>query len=217
MIQLIQEGEGIVTPPLSSFDFVYPVEHYLQLPGYRPDKTADLAQAKQLVDAATGGKGVDATFTVASIAIAPNYLQLEREQLAPIGIRVDIQTIENAIAESRYNAGQVTVIGAHPCAVAYNDPDSMIARYFLPSGARFWSKWQNQQFIDLYQKESVDLNQQTRAKTLQQMVDILEQELPAIALTDSLRAMPLSKRIGGYDIVPPSANSDTRFDWIWLQ
>jgi hypothetical protein len=48
------------------------------------------------------------------------------------------------------------------------------------------------------------------------MVDILEQELPAIALTDSLRAMPLAKSIGGYDVAPPSANSDTRFDWLWL-
>lgn len=216
MIQLIQEGQGLITPPLTSFDFVYPIEHYLQLPGYRPDKTADMAQAKQLVDEATGGKGVDATFTVASISTYPNYLQLERSQLASIGIRVDIQTIENAVAEARYNSGQISVVGAHPCAVPYNDPDSMIARYFLPTGARFWSKWQNQQFTDLYAKESVNQDQAARGKTLQQMVDILEQELPAIALTDSLRAMPLSKKIGGYDVTPPSANSDTRFDWLWL-
>jgi peptide/nickel transport system substrate-binding protein len=216
MIQLMQEGQGLITPPLTSFDFVYPIDHYLALPGYRPDKTADLAQAKQLVDAATGGKGLDATFTVAAIPPYPNFLQLEVQQLTKIGIRVNIQSIENATAEAHYNAGQETVIGAHPCAVPYNDPDSMIARYFLPDGARYWSKWAPPEFTDLYTKESVDLNQSTRAKTLQQMVDILEQELPAIALTDSLRAMPLSKKIGGYDVVPPSANSDTRFDWIWL-
>jgi peptide/nickel transport system substrate-binding protein len=216
MVQLMQEGQGIITPPLTSFDFIYPIDHYLALPGYRPDKTADLAQAKQLVDAATGGKGLDATFTVAAIPPYPNFLQLELQQLAPIGIRVNIQSVENATAEAHYNAGQETVIGAHPCAVPYDDPDSMIARYFVPDGARYWSKWDTPEFMSLYTKESVDLNQSTRAKTLQQMVDILEQELPAIALTDSLRAMPISKRIGGYDVVPPSANSDTRFDWIWL-
>jgi len=216
MLELIQEGQGIITPPLTSFDSVYPIDHYLQLPGYRADKTADLAQAKQLVDAATGGKGVDATFTVISTGSYPNYAQLERQQLAAIGIRVQIQTLDPAVGEARYNAGQEAVIGAHPCAVPFNDPDSMIARYFLPSGERYWSKWQNQQLIDLYTKESVETDQSKRTPMLRQIADILEQELPAIGLTDTLRTMILAKNVQGLDVLPPSVNADWRFDWVWM-
>jgi len=216
MIELIQEGQGIITPPLTSFDSVYPTDHYLQEPGYRADKTADLAQAKQLVDAATGGKGLDVTFSVISTSSYPDYVQLQRQQLAPIGIRVQIQTLDSAVGEARYNAGQVTVVGAHPCAVPFNDPDSMIARYFLPTGERYWSKWQNQQLIDLYSKESVDLDEASRAKQLRQVADILDQELPAIGLTDSLRTTILSKSVHGIDVLPPSVNADWRFDWVSL-
>jgi peptide/nickel transport system substrate-binding protein len=215
MIQLIQEGQGTITPFLDSFDSVYPIDHYLQLPGYRADKSADMAQAKQLVDAATGGKGLDTTFSVITTTY-PDVVQLERQQLASIGIRVQLQTFESAVAEARYNAGQDIVIGAHPCAVPFNDPDSMIARYFLPSGERFWSKWQNQQLIDLYAKESVDVDQTSRTKSLQLIADLLEQELPAIGLTDALRIMIVAKTIRGLEVLPPSVNADWRFDWLSL-
>jgi peptide/nickel transport system substrate-binding protein len=216
MIQLIQEGDGAITPPLTSFDFIYPPDHYMQLPGYRADKTADLAQAKQLVDAATGGKGLDVPLTLINTGIYPDYAQLERQQLDPIGIHVQIQTLESAVAEARYAAGQMQVVGVHPCAVPFNDPDSMITRYFLPTGDRSWSKWRNPQFEELYAKESVTLDQSQRPKLLQQMADILDQDLPAAGLTDSLRLTPFSKKVHGFDTLPPSVNADYRLDWIWL-
>jgi peptide/nickel transport system substrate-binding protein len=215
MVQLIQEGQGTITPFLTSFDSVYPLDHYQQLPGYRSDKSADMAQAKQLVDAATGGKGIDTTFSVINTTY-PDYVQLERQQLAAIGIRVQIQMFESAVAEARYNTGQDIVVGAHPCAVPFNDPDSMIARYLLPTGERFWSKWQNQELIDLYSRESVDMNQESRTRSLQRIADILEEQVPAAGLTDALRTMIMSKTLHGMDVLPPSVNADLRFDWLSL-
>jgi len=62
----------------------------------------------------------------------------------------------------------------------------------------------------------VETDQSKRTPMLRQIADILEQELPAIGLTDTLRTMILAKNVQGLDVLPPSVNADWRFDWVWM-
>jgi len=217
MTALIQEGQGLITPPLCScWEYIYDQNHYLTLPGYRAGKDADLKEAKRLVDEATGGKGIDVVITVANLPPYPDYVQLIQQQVEPAGIRVTIQPMENAVAQQRYADGQFEA-SVHPGAVPFLDPDSMITRYFLPKGDRNWARWENKEFNDLYLKESVIADKEERGKVLRRMADILQEELPVVGLSDSLLISPMSNKVRGLDRMPSTVNADLRFDWVWFE
>lgn len=217
MTEFIQEGQGQITTPLCAcWDYIYDVNHYLTLPGYRAAKDADLREAKRLVDEATGGKGVDVVMTVANLPPYPDYVQLIQQQVEPVGVRVTIQPLENAVAQQRYADGQFEA-SVHPGAVPFLDPDSMITRYFLPKGDRNWARWENQEFIGLFGQESVMTDRAERGKLLRRMADILEDELPVVGLNDSLLISPMSKKVRGLERMPSTVNADLRFDWVSLE
>jgi peptide/nickel transport system substrate-binding protein len=217
MIDLLFEGEGSITTPICTcWPYIYDEAYYLTQPGYRADKTADLAQAKQLVNDATGGKGAEVVLTVANIPPYPDYAQFVQQQLNDVGFRVTLNPMENAVAQQRYGDGQFEA-AVHPGAVPFLDPDSMITRYFLPSGDRNWARWTNQEFNDLFAKESVNNNADERAKQLRRMVDILQDEVPVVGLPDTLLISPMSPKVQGLDKMPTTVNADLRFDWVWLK
>lgn len=216
MIEFIHEGEGSLTTHLCHcWSYIYDEKYYLTRPGFRPDKTADKQEAKRLVDEATGGRGLDVVFTHRMNLPSPEFVLLERQQLAEIGIRVSIETLESAVAQDRYRKGQFAVSGEHTSTVPFNDPDSMITRHFLPNADRNWGKWSHQEFNQLHARESVILDQKERATLLRRMADILEQEQPQVALTDGTKYVPMTKAVRDYD-KPRTGIADLRWDWVWL-
>ncbi len=213
MIEFLQEGSGTITPPLCTcWDYIHDEAYYMTRPGFRADKTQDLKEAKRLVDEVTGGKGIDVVFTTPLLLDYPT-----QTQLAQVGIRVEVQLLENAIAQQRWKEGQFQAVGAFPAGVPFQDPDSMMTRYFLPKSERNWPRWQNKEFLDLFAKETVMLDQAERAKLLRRMADILEEDLPVVGLTDAQRIVPFSRSVRGFEKDPPSSTADYRWDWVWLQ
>lgn len=215
LIEFVHDGQGSISTPLGTFwDYIYDEKYYLTRPGYRPDKPADLQEAKRLVDEATGGKGLDVVFTHKTSSPAPEVVQLLRQQLAKVGIRVTLDGYPSPVAQQRYLNGQFQVIGNHSTSVPFDDPDSMMARHFLPNADRNWGKWRNKEFEELYAKESVMLDRAERAKLLRRMADILEEEVPQIGLTDEVTNIAM-QGLQGIER-PRWGNADLRWDWVWF-
>jgi peptide/nickel transport system substrate-binding protein len=216
LIELIQENEGFVTGGFGSgFDWVYPESHFLTLPGYRADKTADIARAKELVSQATGGKGLDVAIDVINVAYFPTIVEVLQQQLAGVDIRVTIDAGQSATQSSDYHLGKFA-IAVHPNAVAFPDPDYMIQRFFLPTGERNWARWENAEFIAMYEQESKLDNQEARAPILRKMIDLVAEQRPVVGLTDFYRQTPMATYVEGFDTIPSSVNSDWRLDNVWL-
>lgn len=137
------EGAGtpcaILDPKLYG-DWALPLDEVNKIPGCRPDKTADLAEAKRLVKKHYPN-GVDFEIVTRTVGNYVDRIQLVTAELKKIGLRGKIKTYESAAGYGVYGKGDFQVIGTQDTAMYLPDPSGVFSILYVEKAGRNWVKW----------------------------------------------------------------------------
>ena len=152
-----------------------------KLPGYRADKSADIAEAKKLMADAGFANGfgpidlLSATAPWAAEIMAPVFADELQKNL---GIQTKIRLIERGLLIEEYKKGSFDILVetqfACPIAdytIAWND-------YLKTGGSKNWSRYSSKEFDALLDKLNNEGDAAKQKELFQQGMDMLDQEAP---------------------------------------
>ncbi|HUX88380.1 MAG TPA: ABC transporter substrate-binding protein [Chloroflexota bacterium] len=151
-----------------------------KLPGYRTDKTQDIADAKKLLADAgfpDGLKGVDflaATVAPQSEIMAPAFQdQIKRT----LNIESKIRTMERSLMFQEERAGNYD-IALDTTGQNVSDFSVTASLYFRTGGSQNYAHYSNPTFDKLMDQIDVELNYDKRYQMIRQAEDILDNDSP---------------------------------------
>jgi ABC-type transport system substrate-binding protein len=176
------------------------------LPGYRVDKTQDIADARKLLADAGFPNGVPGV-ELLSASVPPHA-----EVMAPavqdqlkntLGMEVNIRVAERSLLVEDEKAGRFTLVLDTPSS-PISDFSPMGNTYFKTGGSQNYGGYSNAKFDDLLQQSDRELDKIRRRSLLDQVQDVLDQDPPwlFIGFTDHLlmwranvKGLALDKRV----------------------
>lgn len=216
MADIIGQGKGRVSHPFDYQDWIIPYEEWTKKPGYRKDKTQDLAEARRLVQKA-GYDGLNVTFTYRSVADYPDRAQLLVPQLAKIGLKVTLRPMESRAGSDAMNKGDYE-FGSVDANEAFSDPAAFAATYVTPS-TNIASGWQTtpeyKQAAELWKQQDKEFDQAKRGAILRQVVDLM-MKVNWIGWDYRLATFAVWRsELRGFT-TPVNQNSQDLWDYVWL-
>lgn len=160
---------GILLPPELGGLWGIPSETLKTTPGYRPDKTQDIARAKQLLQAA----GVDpSTVKVRILAVAatpnPDIATLVESSLRSVGFKPDVVIQETAQRLATVRAGNYE-INVEIASIQADDPLDFQVAFFKTGGGLNPAKWSNPEVDRIFEEQDTVLDLAKRKALLQDL------------------------------------------------
>ncbi len=185
LIQIWQQGRGNVSaaliPPGSGGQFGITVAEMLTRPGYRVDKTADLARAKELLAEA----GVDPSQVTMRI-LEGTSLQIRGEVIEramdALGFKTELQVTGNAAGTDLRLQGAFD-ISIESFAPFTDEPGEAVLPWGAIDGPRNYGKWANLEVLDLFAQQDASVDPAERKQLLLEMQEIMLEDntnIPAI-------------------------------------
>ena len=171
-------------------EFATPRDTIATLPGYRADKTQDVADARKLLADAGYPNGVPGV-ELLSASVPPHA-----EIMAPgiqdqlknaLGVEVTIRVAERSLLVEDQKAGRFTLVLDTPSG-PISDFSPLANTYFKTGGSQNYGGYSNAQFDALLKQSDRELDPTRRRALLDQMQDLLDQDPPwlFIGFTDHL-------------------------------
>ncbi|MCC7371888.1 MAG: ABC transporter substrate-binding protein [Chloroflexi bacterium] len=192
----------------------------LKLPGYRPEKDADIADAKKLMAAAGLENGVKEPLVLLLRGLtgpgievyAPAFQDMLKRNL---GLEAVIKPVETSVYWDTVRAGDYHLTWGSP-AGAINDPSDYWSQWFKTDGPQNYAKYSNPKFDALLEKIDKELDLEKRKALAHEAEDLLDQECPMFMHGWVNLARIWRKDVKGlnHDIV--GSYIVTRYDTVWL-
>ncbi len=160
------------------------------LPGYRPDKTQDIADAQKLLADAGFPNGIQGV-ELLSASVPPHAEIMSpaiQDQLKQaLGMEVNIRVQERSLLVEDEKAGRFTLVLDTPGG-PISDFSPIGNTYFKTGGSQNFGSYSNPQFDDLLKQSDRELDDTKRKALLDQIQDLLDQDPPwlFIGYTDHL-------------------------------
>ena len=200
-------------------EFATPLKELETLPGYRADKTADLAEAKKLMAAAglaDGVKNVD--FVSASVAphaeiLAPAF---QDELKRTLGIETKIRVMERALLIEELKKGTFDMMVQTEYRSPIGDPGPGWEMCLKTGGSLNFSRYSNPEFDRLLKQINSETNKGKRKQLFAQGMTLLDQTAPLylIGFTDHLPMWRNS--VKGHNSEARGFSELGRVDTFWL-
>ena len=217
MIELIHPAGGQVQcyyPCI--FDWIYSVEEYMQFPGFRFDQHAeDVEEAKRLLAEAGFPDGFETTITFRKVGSYPDFSAIIAQHWKEIGIDTTLRSMESAAGFAAYQQGDFE-INWQGTGLNFLDPDAANDLLWLPTAGRNYQGWENAKFLELFDQEKQEVNQDKRGDLLRQMTDILLDEVPYIPGTQGIGYHLQYDCVKDYTHPRALDQNNYRFDRVWL-
>lgn len=158
-----------------------PLEEILKLPGYRPDKTADIEEARRLLAEAGYPEGfgpvdlVTAAVPWASDIMGPAF---QEEIKRTLNITSNIRLVERALLAEEYKKGSFDILVETQLSSSIADPTPMWNQYLRCGATSNWSRYCNPEFDKLLDQISSELDEAKRRDLFNQAMDLLDQDAP---------------------------------------
>ena len=171
-------------------EFATPRDVIATLPGYRPDKTQDIADAKKLLADAGFPNGIQGV-ELLSASLAPHAEVMApaiQDQLKQaLNIDIKIRVSERSLLVEDEKAGRFTLVLDTPGG-PLSDFSPIANTYFKTGGSQNFGSYSNPKFDDLLKKSDVEIDPAKRHDLINQMQDALDQDPPwlFIGYTDHL-------------------------------
>ncbi|MSQ14369.1 MAG: ABC transporter substrate-binding protein [Dehalococcoidia bacterium] len=209
------ELSGIVPPALSDGG-AQTGDELMKLPGYRPQKDQDIAEAKKLVkDAGFEGVTIEMN-TSGGTATSADQASLVKQQLAKIGITVNIKLTANYqdhLNEMLADKFQLTWTGHG----ASPDFDEYIYKHLHSKGARNYYKFSDPKWDQLADKQRFAANLEERKKAVKEAVAYHEEIVPNVILYASLNQSIYRNYTHGWGKPVQPYDGLTSFDEYWME
>jgi peptide/nickel transport system substrate-binding protein len=185
LILVWQDGRGAVSgpliPPERAGQWGIPVSEMITRPGYRPDKTEDLARAKQLLADA----GVDPS-KVTLVLIEGTSVEIRGQvierSLAALGFKVDLQLMSSG--ERRTARRNLTFdISVESLAPAADDPADTVGSFVTTKGFRNAAGWSNPEVDAVFDSQDKTVDVVKRKQLLAEFQELVLSDyvnIPAI-------------------------------------
>jgi len=160
------------SPPLAEIE---------KLPGYRADKTADVAEGKRLMAEAGYANGfgpvelVSATAPWAAEIMAPAFAD---ELKRTLGITTTIRLVERGLLIEEYKKGSFDILVETQFASPIADYTPAWNQYLRSGGSQNWSRYANPDFDALLDRLNVEADATRQKAIFEQGMDMLDQEAP---------------------------------------
>ncbi len=187
-------------------EFATPRETIATLPGYRPDKAQDIADAKKLLADAGFPNGIQGV-ELLSASVPPHAEIMSpaiQDQLKrALNIDIKIRVAERSLLVEDEKAGRFTLVLDTPGG-PISDFSPIGNTYFKTGGSQNFGGYSNPKFDDLLQQSDRELDSAKRRVLLDQIQDVLDQDPPwlFIGYTDHLlmwranvKGLALDKRV----------------------
>lgn len=217
--QLVYQGMGIASGPM-------PVEPYgkwsipkadlARMPGFGPDKAANIAEAKKLLAEAGYPDGFSATIS-AKVGY-PQGIRLGEalvSQLARIGIKAKMELLETGVFDKRVRNQHQFQISSYGAGFDLDDPDLMFSRLYVSRGDANLGEYSNPRLDELFEKQSRTLDYAERKKLVDQMQRIVLEESPIIFMGYEEAITPRWAEVRGYR-APIYLYLVHTLDYVWL-
>ncbi|MDQ6673083.1 MAG: ABC transporter substrate-binding protein, partial [Chloroflexota bacterium] len=187
-------------------EFATPRTVISTLPGYRPDKSEDVAEARKLLADAGFPNGVPGV-ELLSASVPPHAEIMApaiQDQLkTTLGMEVTIRVSERSLLVEDEKAGRFTLVLDTPSG-PISDFGPLANTYFKTGGSQNYGGYSNAKFDDLLKQSDRELDAAHRRTLLDQMQELLDQDPPwlFIGFTDhllmwraNLKGLALDKRV----------------------
>ena len=170
------EGKGVAAaapllPPELGGKFGYSADQMKAKPGFRPDKTADLARAKQILAEA----GVDPSKLTPSI-IGSAALRVLGEgieaSVRSLGFKPKLELLPSADFTNRALAGNFDIYTA-VMSIQADDPQDYLALWVITDAGSNFGKWSNPALDKLFIDQDRELDPSKRQQLLNQIQDLV--------------------------------------------
>jgi peptide/nickel transport system substrate-binding protein len=142
---------------------------------------ADIEKAKQLLSEAGFANGFEAKLMViATSAFQVRSAEVEQQQLAKIGIKVTIESVESTIADTKTKAADFDMYQSG-FGLTY-DPDERFSASFLKGGGLNYGQWTDPEYEALIVQARSELDKTKRADLYKKAEKILAERGP-VAMT----------------------------------
>lgn len=204
----VPHGDQFATPP----------NEIAKLPGYRADKTADIAEAKKLLAQAghpNGFSGVD--FLAASVAPQATIMApaVQDQLKRTLNIDTKIRVQERALLGQQERSGQYDIVLDTPGG-PISDFSPIGNLYFKNGGSQNFGHYDNAKFNDLLKQSDAELNATKRHALLNQIQDQLDQNPPWLLIGYTFHQPMWRNNVKGLDFANRIQVEWGRIETAWL-
>jgi peptide/nickel transport system substrate-binding protein len=203
----------------ASSPFSMPSSEILQLPGYRADKTADVAEAKRLLAAAGFPNGfgpielVSATAPWAADIMAPAFAEELKRQL---NITSKIRLVERGLLPEQYKNGTFDILVETQFVGAIADPTPMWNAFLKCKASQNYSRWCNATFDKLLQEIGEETDEAKRRQLMIRAEEVLDTDAPFVLTGFGSHSAMWRSYVKGMAIEKRIHTDWGHFDTVWL-
>ncbi|MEU4379978.1 ABC transporter substrate-binding protein [Micromonospora echinofusca] len=174
---------------------------------------ADIEKAKALLAEAGYPNGFEAKLMViATSAFQVRSAEVEQQQLAKIGIKVTIESVESTIADTKTKSADFDMYQSG-FGLTY-DPDERFTASFLSGGGLNYGNWTDQEYENLVVQARSEMDKDKRAALYQQAEKILAERGPVAMTFLNADFDVVQKDVMGYQGDPTPTYRFYRHIWL---
>jgi ABC-type transport system substrate-binding protein len=197
-----------VPAPHGKYDF--PQEELIKMPGYRPDKAADIAEAKKLLAEAGYAKGFSLSILARTLQTHKRAAEMLREQFKVAGIDLKLEIQETAVWAAR-KAKEDYDLCLHPWGVHADDPSAWLENILDPD-----ISFRDTQLDEWKKQQSRMLDFEERKKLVRKIALRLLELLPCVpSIRSGKGIMGVWDKVKNYP-VPVGIWNSHKYTEVWL-
>jgi peptide/nickel transport system substrate-binding protein len=202
----------------SASPWATPQEELLTMPGYRPDKTEDIEEAKRLLAEAGYPDGFETTFTAwteasSSEVAVPAFAELLRTSL---NIRGDIQVVERPRTTDILTSGEFDLFKSDTYASPVLDPYPLWNTYIRTGASQNFSQYSNPEFDALLDELAVEIDPTARQEIINRGLDMLDENPPFFLIGFCAHSVMANQAVKGIALEDRAWSKFDRFETVWL-
>lgn len=160
--------------------YAMPFDDLQKLPGYRPDKQEDIAQAKQLLAEAGYPDGFEMELMSADVAphaqiMAPAF---QDELQRTLNIRSTIKVLERSLLTDYLRKGEFDMQLSTDYGTDTPDPELLWSNALRTGGSQNYSKYSNPKLDHVLDQLALESDDAARERLFRQGMDILDEQPP---------------------------------------
>ena len=203
----------------SAAPYAPPPAELEKIPGYRPDKTADIAEAKRLLAEAGYPNGfgpielVSATAPWAADIMAPAFAE---EIKRTLNITSKIRLVERGLLSEEYKKGSFDILVETQFSGSIADPTPMWNTYLKCGGSQNYSRFCDPEFDKLLDQINRETDDKKRRELFNQAMDLLDQDAPFVVTGFTEHSTIWRNYVKGLYIDKRIHSDWGRVDTVWL-